>query len=74
MNTQTHRAGIQTKVNLYWLDVLNEYNVKHMALDPVHDKKLIEQLNNHPTWIVEYASVEAVFFIREEMPVGKGIT
>ena len=71
MNMQTHRTNTQTGIRPHWLFVLEEYNAKYMALDPMHDKKLIEQLGTRPNWIVEYATEEAVFFVRDEMPVGK---
>ena len=69
MDTQTHKTSAQTGISHYWLDMLEEHNVKYMALDPMHDKKLIEQLETRPDWIVEYATEEAIFFVREEAPV-----
>ena len=68
--TNTHRTGAQTVISRYWLDVLEENNVNFMALDPMHDAKFIEQLGTRPDWIVEYATEGAIFFVREEMPVG----
>ena len=69
MNGQKHTTNTQTRITRRWLDVLEEYDVKFMALDPIHDMKLIEQLQTRPDWIVEYATDEAIFFVREEMPV-----
>ena len=69
MNTQTHRTGAQTGISRHWLDVLEENNVNFMALDLAHDTKLIEQLQTRPDWIVEYTTEDAIFFVREELPV-----
>jgi hypothetical protein len=70
MNTQsTHKTDAQSGISRYWLDVLEEHHVSYMALDLLHDKKLIEQLQTRPGWIVEYATEEAIFFVREEQPV-----
>ena len=69
MNSQPHKTGVQTGISRYWLDVLEENNVNFMALDVVHDRKLIEQLQTRPDWIVEYATEEAIFFVREEQPI-----
>ena len=65
MNTQTHRTGVRSGIILQWLDMLDEHHVKFMGLDPIHDKKLIEQLHSHSNWIVEYANEEEIFFVRE---------
>lgn len=68
MNTY-HRSGARTGISRHWLDVLEENNVRFMALDPHHDEKLIEQLQTRPGWIIEFANDEAIFFIRDEMAV-----
>ena len=62
---QNHRSGIQTGISRHWLDELEENNVRFMALYPQHDHKLIEQLQTHQGWVVEYADEEAIFFVRE---------
>jgi hypothetical protein len=71
MITQIDKKGIQTGKNHSWLDVLEEYNIKYMALDPLHDGKLIEQLQTRPNWIVEYANEEAIFFVYKDVPIHK---
>jgi len=63
------RKDLQTIISCRWLDVLEENHVKFMVLDPIHDSTLIEQLQTHPSWIVEFANEEAIFFVREEAPV-----
>ena len=60
MNTQTRPTGAQTGISRRWLDVLDEKNVNFMVLDPIHDKKLIQQLQTHPDWIIEYATEDAI--------------
>ena len=70
MNAQTtHKTGAQTGISRHWLDLLEESNVNFMALDLAHDTKLIEQLQTRPGWTVEYATENAIFFVREELPV-----
>jgi hypothetical protein len=68
MNTP-HRSGAQTGISRHWLDVLEENNVRFMALDPQHDRKLIEQLQTRQGWMIEFANDEAIFFVREEMAI-----
>jgi hypothetical protein len=68
MNTH-HRSGAQTGISRHWLDVLEENNVRFMALDPQHDRKLIEQLQTRPGWVIEFANEEAMLFVRNEMAV-----
>jgi hypothetical protein len=68
MNTN-HRSGAQTGISRHWLDVLEENNVRFMALDPQHDRKLIEQLQTRQGWIIEYANDEAIFFVRDDIAV-----
>ena len=67
MTTLTSDA--QTDISRHWLDVLEENHVKLIALDPLRDVKLIEQLQTRPGWIVEFSNDEAIFFVRDEMAV-----
>jgi hypothetical protein len=64
-----HTTGARTGISRHWLDVLEENNVRYMALDPQHDRKLIEQLQTRQGWVIEFANEEAVFFVRDEMAV-----
>ena len=64
MNT-THRSGARTGISRHWLDVLEENNVRFMALNPQHDAKLIEQLQTRSCWLVEFADDDSIFFVRE---------
>lgn len=61
----THTSSAQTGISRHWLDVLEENHVTFMALDPLHDVKLIEQLQTRPGWIVEFATEDAIFFARD---------
>ncbi len=65
----THTSDAQTDISRHWLAVLEENHVNFIALDPLHDVKLIEQLQIHPEWIVEFANDEAICFVRDEMAV-----
>jgi hypothetical protein len=67
MKKHSYKPGVHTGIRPGWLDVLDENHVQFMVLDPVHDTVLIEQLNDHTGWIVEYASEEAIFYVRDEM-------
>lgn len=64
MNVNNH-SDPQTGISNYWLDVLEENNVRFMMLDPHHDRKLIEQLQTRQEWMIEFADDEAVFFVRD---------
>ena len=65
----THTADAQTEISRHWLDMLEENQVNFIALDPLHDVKLIEQLQTRPGWMVEFTNDEAIFFLRYEMAV-----
>jgi hypothetical protein len=65
MTMLTQTINLNTSISRHWLDVLEEYHVRHIALDPQHDKKLIEALRSRPEWVVEFANEEAIFFVRE---------
>jgi hypothetical protein len=71
MKTQRHTTGAQTRISRYWLDMLEENNVKFMALDPEHDATFIEQLQTRSDWLVESATEEAILFVRESAPFSK---
>ena len=60
-----HRSGARTGISRHWLDVLEENQVRFMALDPQRDRKLIEQLQTRPDWVEELATEEAIFFVRQ---------
>ena len=64
-----HTSESQTDISHHWLDVLEENHVTFMALDPLHDAKLIEQVQTRPGWMVEFSNDEAIFFVRDEMAV-----
>ena len=59
-----YTAGTSTNIRRHWLDVLEENHITFMALHPKHDKKLIEQLQSRPDWVVEFAIEDAFFFAR----------
>lgn len=61
----TQASDPQTDIRCHWLDVLEENHVTFIALDPVHDTNLIEQLLTHPGWVVEYTDEDAILFLRE---------
>jgi len=64
-----HRSGAQTGISRHWLDVLEENNVRYMALDPLHDRKLIELLENRPGWVIEFSDDKGILFVRDETAV-----
>ena len=71
MTTLMQTIDLNTRISRYWLDVLEEHNVRYISLDPQHDMKLIEVLRTRSEWIVEFADEEAIFFVREEMPLAQ---
>ena len=60
-----HHSSAQGEISRRWLDMLEENQVCLVVLDPQQDSKLIEQLQTHPGWIVDFVSPEAIFFVRE---------
>jgi len=62
MNTDT--SGASTNISRHWLDIIEDNHITFMVLTPQHDKKLIEQLQSRPDWVVEFATEEALFFAR----------
>jgi hypothetical protein len=66
MNKLAQTIDQNTRISRYWLDVLEEHHVRHISLDPQHDKKLIEAIRSRPEWVIEFANDEAVFFVRED--------
>ena len=71
MTTLTQTMDLNTRISRYWLDALEEHNVRYISLDPQHDSKLIEVLRSRPEWVVEFANEEAIFFVREELPLAQ---
>jgi hypothetical protein len=69
MTNLTQTIDQNTRISHYWLDTLEAHHVRHIALDPQHDNNLIESLLSRPEWVVEFANEEAIFFVREEMPL-----
>jgi hypothetical protein len=64
MNTNLRGFSQDQGLNRNWLDVLDKNNVRHMALDPNHDQKLIKALNSRPDWIIEFENDEAILYAR----------
>lgn len=67
MTVQTQTTETENMINRRWLDVLDKNNVNFMVLDPMHDRNLIEKLQACSDWIIEFATEDAVFFVREEL-------
>jgi len=53
-------------IPIKWLDVLDENNVRVMALDPVHDQKLIKALSTTQKWVIEFEDEDVVFYYRDQ--------
>ena len=56
----------EKEIPIKWLDVLDKNNVHVMALDPIHDQKLIKALNTTPKWIIEFEDEDVVFYYRDQ--------
>ena len=52
-----------------WLEVLDEYEVQFIVLDP--DSDLAPILRLQPGWVVNFEDREAIFFVRAEMAVAQ---
>ena len=69
MTTLTQTIDSNTRIFHHWLNTLEAYQVRHIALDPRHDKEFIKALRSRPEWMVEFANEEAIFFVRDERPL-----
>ena len=56
----------ENEIPIKWLEVLDKNNVHVMALDPVHDQKLIKALNTTSKWVIEFEDDDVVFFYRDQ--------
>jgi len=56
----------ENEIPYRWLDVLDKNNVRVMALDPIHDQKLIKALSTTSKWVIEYEDEDAIFYYREQ--------
>jgi hypothetical protein len=66
MSTPTHPTYVQTKIDCRWLDLVDDKRISFLVLDPIHDRLLIEQLQTSADWIIDFASEEAMIFMRRE--------
>jgi len=71
MSTLSQTIDPNTRISHYWLDALEKHHVRYISLDPQHDKKLIDVLRNRSEWIVEFENDEAIFFVREQLPLAQ---
>jgi hypothetical protein len=68
MSTPTQTIIVQTEIDYRWWDVLDDEKINFLVLDPIHDRLLINQLQTSPDWISDFASKDAVIFMRRERP------
>jgi hypothetical protein len=66
MSTRSYTTCVQTGIDYHWSHVLDDQQISFLVLDPIHDRLLIEQLQISPDWINDFASEEAVIFMRRE--------
>jgi hypothetical protein len=66
MGTLPDTIRVLTGINCRWSDVLDDKQISFIVLDPIYDRLLIEQLQTSLDWIVDFASEEAVIFMRRE--------
>jgi hypothetical protein len=47
-----------------WLRMLDEYNVRHLALDLQNDRVLVDFFQAHPDWRIDFQGGKAALFVR----------
>jgi DNA phosphorothioation-dependent restriction protein DptG len=47
-----------------WLRMLDEYNVRHLALDLQSDRTLVDFFQAHPDWRIDFQDGQAALFVR----------
>ena len=50
-----------------WLKMLDDYEVRLLALDLRKDNQLVALLQSQPGWVVDFADQESVLFVRSEI-------
>ena len=51
-------------MNRTWLRLLEEHDVRYLALHPDHDRSLLNTVKNLPDWKVDMQNTEVVFLVR----------
>lgn len=47
-----------------WLTMLNQYNVRYLALDKQGDRELVVYFQTHPGWAIDFEDQEGMVFVR----------
>jgi len=58
VSTETHYQGKR------WLQMLNEFDVRFLALDVEMDRALVEFFQTQPEWTIDCRDEESVLFVR----------
>ena len=54
----------RTGANEDWLEMLEEYEVEFLVLDPHTDSELLGLFKSQPGWAVDFEDREAIIFAR----------
>ena len=49
-----------------WLEMLDRFNVRFLALDSKLDRALVEFFQSRPDWVVDCRDEESVLFVRAD--------
>jgi hypothetical protein len=59
-----HAVTTDTAINVDWSEVLDEYGVEFLVLDPHDDRELLNLFRSQPGWVVDFEDEEMALLIR----------
>jgi hypothetical protein len=63
---QDHAITTDTAINVDWPQVLDEYGVEFLVLDPDDDRELLDLFRSQPGWRVDFEDEEMALLVRAE--------
>lgn len=60
------RRGADQCLGRRWQRMLDEYEIRFLALDAEQDRSLVGFFRAHPGWVLDYEGSDGVLFVRAE--------
>lgn len=61
---QDHAVTTDTAISVDWPQVLDEYGVEFLVLDPHDDRELLDLFRSQPGWVVDFEDEEMALLVR----------
>jgi hypothetical protein len=61
---QDHAVTTDTAINVDWPEVLDEYEVEFLVLDPHDDRELLDLFRSQPGWRVDFEDEDMALLVR----------